>query len=88
MEREFEKFRGGPTQPTHERIHVTMVKGNKICLNKHSYKLFGKPEAVYLYFSRKSDIIALEAASPRLPESFPVRANRLSTIGCMRRATH
>ena len=36
------------------------------------YNLLGKPRAVYLNFSRVRDTIAIEPASPRLPETFPV----------------
>lgn len=46
-----------------------------ILLNRNVYHLLGKPAAVYLNFSRTRDIIAVEPASPRLPESFPVIAN-------------
>ena len=43
-----------------------------ILLNRNIYYTLGKPAAVYLNYSRTLDIIALEPASPRLPESFPV----------------
>lgn len=74
MDREFEKFRGGPTQSTSDRIHVTINKENVIGMNDNLYRMLGKPLAVYLYFSRVKDIIAIEpVSSPRLPESFPVK---------------
>ncbi len=40
------------------------------------FHTLGKPAAVYLDYSRTRDIIAIEPASPRLSESFPVIANR------------
>jgi len=74
MDREFEKFRGGPTQSTSERLYVTINKENVIGLNNNCYQILGKPPAVYLYFSRVKDVIAVEPVqSPRLPEAFPVK---------------
>lgn len=80
MDREFEKFRGGPTQSPLDRIHVTVNKENVIGINANCYRLLGKPPAVYLYFSRTRDVIAIEPVpSPRLPEAFPVKLK--STVG-------
>lgn len=74
LDRDFEKFRGGPTQAPTERIYVTINKENVIGLNANCYRLLGKPPAVYLYFSRAKDIIAVEPVhSFRLPEAFPVK---------------
>jgi hypothetical protein len=74
MEREFEKFRGGPTKSMHDRIHVTINKEMVIGINGNCYRLLGQPPAVYLYFSRVRDIIAVEPVrSLNLPEAFPVK---------------
>ncbi len=74
LDRDFEKFRGGPTQPAADRIHVTINKENVIGLNANCYRLLGNPPAVYLYFSRVQDVIAIEPVhSFRLPEAFPVK---------------
>lgn len=72
MEREFERFHGGPGEAASKRIHVTISPAHLILLNRNIYHQLGKPAAVYLNYSRTRDIIALEPASPRLPESFPV----------------
>lgn len=72
MDRSFEKFRGGPTKPAQDRMHVTINKINVISLNKNAHRHLGGPMAVYLFFSREQDTIAIEPSSPRLPESFPV----------------
>lgn len=53
-------------------MHVTINKINVITLNKNAHRLLGKPAAVYLFFSREQDTIAVEPSSARLPESFPV----------------
>lgn len=80
MDRDFEKFRGGPTQSTLDRLHVTINKENVIGFNSKLYRLLGRPPAVYLYFSRARDTIAIEPLSdPNLPEAFPVREK--STVG-------
>lgn len=80
IEREFEKFRGGPTESMAERIHVTINKEYVIGINDNCYRRLGKPPAVYLYFSRVSDIILVEpVSSSNLPEAFPVKMK--SSVG-------
>jgi hypothetical protein len=74
MDRDFEKFRGGPTLAVADRIYVTINKANVIGMNANCYRLLGKPPAVYLYFSRHQDVIAIEPVqSANLPQAFPVR---------------
>lgn len=75
IDREFERYRGGPGEAASKRLHVTISPAKLILLNRNVYHLLGKPAAVYLNYSRTRDIIAIEPASPRLPESFPVIAN-------------
>ena len=70
----FEKFIGGPTQPTETRVHVTINKEMVIGLNRKSYEMIGKAPAVYLQYSREDAIIAIEPAhSFRMPSAFPVK---------------
>ena len=74
LDRKFEKFIGGPTRSTHERIYVSINKANLIAMNNNCYRMLGKPPAVNLYFSRADDIIAIEPVhSHRLPTAFPVK---------------
>lgn len=69
-----EKFMGGPTQSTHDRIHITISKEHVIGMNNNCYRLLGKPPAVYLHFSREDAIIAIEPVhSFRMPSAFPVK---------------
>ena len=75
MDREFEKFRGGPNEAAGLRVHVTISPANLILLNRNIYDQLGRPSAVYLHYSRTQDVIALEPTSPRLPAAFPVIAN-------------
>lgn len=75
MDREFERFHGGPSEAASKRVHVTISPAHLILLNRNIYNTLGKPAAVYLNYSRARDIIAIEPASPRLPEAFPVIAN-------------
>lgn len=75
MDREFEKFRGGPNEAASKRVHVTISPAKLILLNRNIYHQLGRPAAVYLHYSRTRDVIAIEPSSPRLPESFPVIAN-------------
>ena len=75
LDRDFERFHGGPNEAASKRLHVTISPAKLILLNRNVYNLMGKPAAVYLNFSRVRDIIAIEPASPRLPDSFPVIQN-------------
>jgi hypothetical protein len=75
LDREFERYHGGPNEPASTRIHVTMSPDKLILLNRNAYNLLGRPAAVYLNFSRVRDIIAIEPASPRVADSFPVIQN-------------
>lgn len=74
IDRDYEKFRGGPTPSPHDRLYVTINAQNVIGLNANCYRLLGKPPAVYLYYSRAKDTIVIEpVSSPRLPKVFPVK---------------
>jgi len=75
MDRDFERFKGGPNEAASKRIHVTISPQKLILLNRNIYNLLGRPAAVYLSYSRTRDVIAIEPTSPRLPESFPVIQN-------------
>lgn len=74
MERKFEKFVGGPTQSTHDRIYISLNKANLITMNNNCYRMLRKPAAVNLYYSRVDDIIAIEPLDNlRSPSTFPVK---------------
>jgi hypothetical protein len=60
IDRQCEKFMGGPTVPYTERIHVTISPKGSIFLNQKAHKMMGRPLAVYLYFNRPKDMIILE----------------------------
>jgi len=80
IDRDFEKFLGGPTQSMHDRLHVTINKENVIGMNENCYRLLGKPLAANLFFSRTRDIIAIEPLqTPRLATAFPVK--RKNSVG-------
>ena len=54
-------------------MRVTLTKVNVLTFNKNTYEKLGRPPAVYLYYSRKRELIAVEpVSSERLPEAFPV----------------
>jgi hypothetical protein len=71
--REYERFRGGAAKPRWDRLHVTMNDGGVIYLNRNAHKQLGKPDAVYVYYCREKDEIALEATSIRMADAFPLR---------------
>ncbi|MFN0276970.1 MAG: hypothetical protein ACKVRN_00045 [Pyrinomonadaceae bacterium] len=73
LERDFEKFTGGPVIATRDRMHVTISALGVIYMNQNTHRLLGKPAAVALYYSREKDTIAIEPASPRFEQNFPVK---------------
>lgn len=80
LTRDFERFQGGPMLPSNTRLHVTINHKYTLYLNTSTHRLLGKPEAVYLYFSREKDMIVLEPTSPRMPQAFPVRQRQSSFL--------
>lgn len=60
LDRQCEKFLGGPTVAFGERVHVTLDSSGTIYLNAKAHKMMGRPQAVYLYFNRQKDTIILE----------------------------
>ncbi|MCA1589039.1 MAG: hypothetical protein LC730_02655 [Acidobacteria bacterium] len=76
LDRKYEKFLAGPTQPPETRVHVTMDTRGVLTLNATCYRMIGKPVAANLFFSRADDTIALEPVdSPRFNTAFPFREN-------------
>ena len=72
LDREWEKFKGGPTIASQKRFYVTMNANGAIFLNSNTHKALGSPAGVALYYHRDKDTIAIEPANVRLAESFPV----------------
>ncbi|MBK9155718.1 MAG: hypothetical protein IPM25_16175 [Chloracidobacterium sp.] len=69
-----EKFMGGPTPSTYDRLHVTINRAGLIRLNDNCYRLLGRPPAFYLYYSKEDNVIALEPVhSASAPAAFPVK---------------
>jgi hypothetical protein len=73
LDSDWEKFNGGPNMPSQNRIHITINKGGIIYLNGNAHRMFGRPDAVQLFFNRKKDRIALKPAHARLKDAFPVK---------------
>jgi hypothetical protein len=60
LDRQCEKFLGGPTIPYSERAHATIRFDGRILINQKVHAMMGRPQAVYLYFNRQKDTIILE----------------------------
>ena len=69
---DWEKFSGGPNRPKDKQLHVTVSNHHRIQFNAYTYQQLGSPEAVYLYFNRREQKIAIQAASLRFDDAFPV----------------
>jgi hypothetical protein len=72
LDKEWEKFRGGPANRSSEQVRVTINRRGMIYLNTRAYEAFGRPKAVAIYFNREADAIALEPAYERFKENFQV----------------
>ena len=74
LDRQCEKFMGGPTVPFRERAHVTINTKGEIFLNQKAHAMMGRPLAVYLYYNREKDMIILERTDAlRASEAFLLR---------------
>ena len=74
LDRQCEKFMGGPTVPFRERAHVTLNYRGAIFLNQKAHAMMGRPLAVYLYYNREKDMIILERTDAlRANEAFTLR---------------
>jgi len=60
IDRQCEKFMGGPTVSYKERVHVTLDNSGRIFLNQKAHNMMGRPLGVYLYYNRPKDMIILE----------------------------
>lgn len=69
---DWEKFLGGPNRSKDGQLHVTISNQHRIRFNAYAHKRLGSPEAVYLYFNRREQKIAIQAADPRFDEAFPI----------------
>lgn len=80
LDRQCEKFMGGPTLAYTERVHVTISPKGAIFLNQKAHKMMGRPLAVYLYYNRPKDTIILEPTDAITANAaFLVRDDGLST---------
>lgn len=78
---EWEKFMGGPVKPSSLRMHATIGRGGRIHLNSNLLKRLGNPEAVWLFFNRRTQQIAVQSTSIRMLEAFPViKPTKQSTL--------
>ena len=73
LDREYEKFAGGPNQPNRDRIHITINKTGLIYINGNGHRMMGRPEAVQLFFNKAKDKIAIKPAHARLADVFPLK---------------
>ena len=75
LERNWEKFNGGPAlsvRSARETLRVTINQKGLIYMNARAYQALGRPKAVAIYYNREDDAIALEPAYPRFIQNFPV----------------
>ena len=73
LDRQWEKFAGGPNVPNRDRIHITINGMGLIYINGNAHRMLGSPEGVQLFFNRSKDMIAVKPAHARLPDAFPLK---------------
>ena len=69
----WEKFTGGATRPSNERISVTINKKNTLTFNRFTAKLLGNAEAVILLFDKTESIIGVVPSNLRDRHAFPLK---------------
>ncbi|MEQ1603818.1 MAG: hypothetical protein ABL999_03030 [Pyrinomonadaceae bacterium] len=72
LDRQWEKFRGGPMPKMAVRLRVTINRECLIYMNAKAYEAFNRPESVALYYNRDRDSIALVPDDSRSDDNFPV----------------
>ncbi len=72
LDRQWEKFRGGPTPKAAVRLRVTINRDGLIYMNAKVYEALNRPEAVALYYNREADSIALVPDDSHSDDNFPV----------------
>jgi hypothetical protein len=80
LDRDWERFKGGPRPAARDRIHVTLNYHSEIYFNTNAFRLLGKPEAVHLYYNPKKESIAVRPTSARLSDAFPVRQKKNGSL--------
>ena len=74
IDRKYERFTAGQNKPSSEILYVSMNKNHVIKLNQTTHRHLKKAPAVYLYYCRQDDKIAIEpVGSTRLPSIFTVK---------------
>jgi hypothetical protein len=72
LEREWEKFTGGPASGSSDSVRVTLNRRGLIYMNTKAYSAIGRPKAVALFYNREADAIAVQPAYPRFEQNFQV----------------
>ena len=75
MDRDFERFIGGPNEARQDRLYVTLSPTRNLVINRKVYEQLGQPASVRLYYSRRRDCIGVERSPGSFNDSFPVMAN-------------
>ncbi len=73
LDEDFEKFRGRPTAPLNERVHITLSARGVIYMNRNAHRVWGSPNAVLLYYSRSRRQIGLKPVDRRGHHAFPIK---------------
>ena len=82
VDRDFEKFIGGPTKAYADRVHVTISPNGSIFLNRKAHLMMGKPVCAHLYYSREKDMILVEPTQTTMSNvAFRLKEDGASTGG-------
>lgn len=73
MARQWEKFTGGPTIRSRDRLHVTLNHKGVIMMNRKTFEGLGKPKAAVLFMEKESGLIGVSPAHEKLREAFPLK---------------
>ena len=73
MTRQWKMFKGGPTGPRRERLHVTLNRRGVILINYKMFEAMGQPEAAFLLYDERFQVIGIQPARQGEAYSFPIK---------------
>jgi hypothetical protein len=73
MVMDWEVFRGGPTLPKRDRLHVTLNPRGAILINHKVFEAMGRPEAALLLYDERRQTIGVQPAAAGTEYSFPLK---------------
>ncbi len=73
--RRWVEYTDGPTEPTADRLYVTLNPRGMLLLNRRAFAELGRPAAAMLLYDERNGAIGLRAAGKSDAKPFPVKSH-------------